>query len=148
MNLVDRHLYVVLFVISSLSIFLYTLTGYYTERIETISLITSYGILFIIFILIMFQRITPLIILILGLIFRLVFIISLPELSQDFYRFIWDGNLQLIRINPYLYSPKDLIVKNDLFYLANDLFKGMGSLSNVHFSNYPPIKSYLETLPC
>ena len=131
MNLVDRHLYVVLFVISSLSIFLYTLTGYYTERIETISLITSYGILFIIFILIMFQRITPLIILILGLIFRLVFIISLPELSQDFYRFIWDGNLQLIRINPYLYSPKDLIVKNDLFYLANDLFKGMGSLGKL-----------------
>ena len=146
MNLVDRHLYVVLFVISSLSIFLYTLTGYYTERIETISLITSYGILFIIFILIMFQRITPLIILILGLIFRLVFIISLPELSQDFYRFIWDGNLQLIRINPYLYSPKDLIVKNDLFYLANDLFKGMGSLSNVHFSNYPPISQWLYTV--
>ena len=146
MNLVDRHLYIVLFILSSLSIFLFSLTAYNIERFETNTLITSYGILFIIFILIMFQRITPLIILILGLIFRLIFIISLPELSQDFYRFIWDGNLQLTKINPYLYSPNDLIIKKELFYLANDLFKGMGSLSNMHFSNYPPISQWLFKL--
>ncbi|MFQ3351198.1 MAG: alpha-1,6-mannosyltransferase [Candidatus Marivariicella framensis] len=142
MKLERRYLNVILFLIFSLSLFLYILIGYYINRTETDSLILSYGVLFLAFIVIMFQKITPLIILILGLIFRLIFIISLPELSQDFYRFFWDGNLQLININPYLYSPNDLMIKKDLFFLAQDLFNGMGKLSNIHFSNYPPISQW------
>ena len=100
MKLERRYLNVILFLIFSLSLFLYILIGYYINRTETDSLILSYGVLFLAFIVIMFQKITPLVILILGLIFRLIFIISLPELSQDFYRFFWDGNLHLININP------------------------------------------------
>lgn len=142
MKLERRYLNVILFLIFSLSLFLYILIGYYINRTETDSLILSYGVLFLAFIVIMFQKITPLIILILGLIFRLIFIISLPELSQDFYRFFWDGNLQLININPYLYSPNDLMVKKDFFFLAQDLFNGMGKLSNIHYSNYPPISQW------
>lgn len=143
MKTVDKSLYTFLLITCCLSIYLYVLTGYHTERIETNKLITSYGILFIAFISIMFNKIRPLEIFVIGLIFRLVFIISLPTLSQDFYRFIWDGNLQLEGINPYLYSPNDLIHKNNLFYLANDLFKGMGNLSNIHYSNYPPISQWI-----
>ena len=121
MKTVDKSLYTFLLITCCLSIYLYVLTGYHTERIETNKLITSYGILFIAFISIMFNEIRPLEIFVIGLIFRLIFIISLPTLSQDFYRFIWDGNLQLEGINPYLYSPNDLIHKNNLFYLANYL---------------------------
>jgi len=142
MRLENRYLYPILTLVSGLSLFLYVLIGYYIDRTETNTLLISYGSLFIVFTIIMCLRITPLIILTLGLIFRLVLIISFPELSQDFYRFFWDGNLQLININPYLYSPNDLIIKNDLFYLANDLFSGMGELSNSHFSNYPPISQW------
>ena len=91
MKTVDKSLYTFLLITCCLSIYLYVLTGYHTERIETNKLITSYGILFIAFISIMFNKIRPLEIFVIGLIFRLVFIISLPTLSQDFYRFIWDG---------------------------------------------------------
>ena len=92
MKTVDKSLYTFLLITCCLSIYLYVLTGYHTERIETNKLITSYGILFIAFISIMFNKIRPLEIFVIGLIFRLVFIISLPTLSQDFNRFIWDGN--------------------------------------------------------
>jgi amino acid transporter len=35
-----------------------------------------------------------------SVLFRLL-IFSLPNLSQDFYRFIWDGRLILLGLNPF-----------------------------------------------
>src|SRR5690606_6527905 len=69
-----------------------------------------------------------------------VFIVAIPNLSQDFYRFLWDGQLINNGINPYLYTPEELISsKTFLFPTAQQLYDGMGSLSASHYSNYPPI---------
>jgi len=38
---------------------------------------------------------------------RLIFINTLPVGSDDIYRYMWDGKLQLNGINPYLYIPND-----------------------------------------
>jgi len=67
-----------------------------------------------------------------------------PNLSQDFYRFIWDGELVLSGINPYLQTP-DAIMANGEILLSNaqELHNGMGSLSARHFSNYPPLNQLL-----
>jgi hypothetical protein len=40
-----------------------------------------------------------------SVLFRLLFIFSLPNLSQDFYRFIWDGRLILLGLNPFTNLP-------------------------------------------
>ncbi len=74
-----------------------------------------------------------------GLIFRIIFLFSTPFLSQDFYRFIWDGNLTLLGISPYELTPNELI--NTLETLPNDiiLHEKMGILSASNYSNYPPI---------
>lgn len=79
-------------------------------------------------------------ILTLGIAFRLIFLFSTPNLSQDFYRFIWDGHLTLSGINPYLYTPTELIDSNSISIPnAEVLYQGMGELSASHYSNYPPI---------
>ncbi|WP_411274182.1 hypothetical protein, partial [Daejeonella sp.] len=43
-------------------------------------------------------------------------------------------------LNPYLYLP-DEVIKNKLINIpeAVQLYKGMGSLSSGHFTNYPPV---------
>ena len=78
---------------------------------------------------------------ILGLGFRLLFIGITPWLSQDFYRFIWDGLLFYNHINPYAYTPSALMESDVLFQsvLKEKLWQNMGALSAGHFSNYPPI---------
>lgn len=38
---------------------------------------------------------------------RLVLLPLTPDLSDDFYRYLWDGHVQLQGINPYLYPPSD-----------------------------------------
>ena len=94
-----------IFILSTiLSLILYLLLGYFIKRTESDLLLISYVGLFIAFIIMMSNRLTPIIILILGVTFRLLFIFSMPELSQDYFRFLWDGNLQLMNINPYLFS--------------------------------------------
>ncbi|WP_316930003.1 mannosyltransferase [Maribacter sp. Hel_I_7] len=83
----------------------------------------------------------------LGIIFRLVFLFTEPNLSQDFYRFIWDGHLVANGDNPYLHTPDELI-KNMVSIIPNAdvLYEGMGSLSARHYSNYPPLNQLLFAL--
>ena len=41
----------------------------------------------------------------LGIFFRIIFLFATPNLSQDFYRFIWDGQVLMQGFSPYLVSP-------------------------------------------
>jgi alpha-1,6-mannosyltransferase len=76
---------------------------------------------------------------VIGVLMRIILLFSFPHLSQDFYRFIWDGQLLSQGINPYLYTPQSLI-ENAIIQLNNGttLLQGMGELSANNFSNYPP----------
>jgi len=72
--------------------------------------------------------------------FRAVFILAIPNLSQDFYRFIWDGRMILEGFKPYLYTQESFIVNGEFpVKQAQELYAGMGSLSASHFTNYPPL---------
>lgn len=43
----------------------------------------------------------------LGLALRLLFLPQTPTLSDDYHRYLWDGQVQMAGINPYLYPPAD-----------------------------------------
>ena len=123
----------------------YIVFAYDLERSDFIKLITLIGILFFITNKIIqinkdcFWLLTGI-----GITFRLLFIATLPNLSQDFYRFIWDGRLISQGISPYLFTPENYIedASNSFGVIINqaqELYNGMGSLNGSHFSNYPPV---------
>ena len=78
----------------------------------------------------------------LGVLSRAIFIFHIPELSQDFYRFIWDGSIQVLGVNPYIYTP-EILISYIYFPNAQLLYESMGNLSAGSFSNYPPLSQYL-----
>ena len=47
-------------------------------------------------------------ILVLGLLFRMLFLFRLPELSDDIYRYLWDGLQTLQGVNPYGLAPSSV----------------------------------------
>jgi len=71
--------------------------------------------------------------------FRAIFLFSIPNLSQDFYRFIWDGRMILAGFNPYLYTVDYFSFIGPPIEQGMQLQAGMGELNASHFSNYPPI---------
>lgn len=75
-----------------------------------------------------------------GLILRLVLLQNTPHLSQDFFRFIWDGHQLLNGYNPYLYIP-DEVITSGAAHIPNASFlhASMGELSSGHYTNYPPL---------
>lgn len=133
---------ILLILVSSIFYFVF---GYDLERTDLIKLFALYAALFFFcFKLIQFEKWNFKFLLFAGVVFRLVFLFATPNLSQDFFRFIWDGELVLQGINPYLYLPDQLIEQTDLVVNnAQALHSGMGELSARHFSNYPPLNQIL-----
>lgn len=73
--------------------------------------------------------------------FRGIFLFSLPNLSPDFYRFLWDGNLLLQGLNPYMTNPAAL--EGFLPAPAPELFEGLTDLSRQNPTSYPPLNQLL-----
>lgn len=127
------------------SVVFYSSFAYDLERNDFIKLTTLFGALFFLaFRLIQTSKNSFWFLAGLGVLFRLVFIVATPNLSQDFYRFLWDGRMLLQGFSPYLFTPDYLL--NDPTGLlkisipqAQELFRGMGELNASHYSNYPPI---------
>lgn len=42
-----------------------------------------------------------------ALLFRLPLLSTEPRISTDLYRYLWDGRVQMVGINPYRYAPED-----------------------------------------
>ena len=74
-----------------------------------------------------------------ALTLHLIPFLSNPPLSNDVYRFLWDGELWNMGINPYDFKPNELIWQSKFInnpYFEN-LYAGMGALSQENYSCYP-----------
>jgi Gpi18-like mannosyltransferase len=132
-----------------ISIGLYFLFAYNLDRTNFLHLSSLYLSLFIPFLYFMKkERLNFPFLVGIAILFRLVFLFAIPNLSQDFYRFIWDGRMILEGFNPYISLPETFINQRDFpIPQAIDLYAGMGSLNGSHYTNYPPVNqlSFLIT---
>ncbi|MDT0687520.1 polyprenol phosphomannose-dependent alpha 1,6 mannosyltransferase MptB [Autumnicola psychrophila] len=119
--------------------------SYDLERTDFIKLITLYAALFAVsFKLIQLEKRNFLFLAIAAIVFRLIFLVAFPNLSQDFYRFIWDGNSVAEGINPYLNTPYELLKTfAGGTEIRQKLINGMGSLSAGNYTSYPPVNQLL-----
>jgi len=123
------------------SIGLYFLVAYDLDRTNFTQLLSLYVALFLPFLyFIKKERMNFPFLVGIAILFRLVFLFAIPSLSQDFYRFIWDGRMILEGLNPFISLPETFIQERNFpIYQAVDLYQGMGELNGSHFTNYPPI---------
>jgi len=82
-----------------------------------------------------------------GIIFRLLTIGLIPKLSDDWYRFVWDGHLFFIGENPFKFTPLEVYDNKEIFlpnYL-NTIFLNLNSPN--YYSVYPYPLQILFSLP-
>ena len=105
----------------------YICIGYLFPRENFIALFGLYSLTFLSFILLYKnETISEKHLFGLGILFRLLFLFGMPFWSQDFYRFVWDGNLIVDGINPYLNTPNQ-IVNSTTINNAQELYSKMRS---------------------
>lgn len=123
------------------TVIFYFLFGYTLERVQFYKFLGLYAVLFSTYFYFIKKNANNLQFLIgISILFRIAFLFSIPNLSQDFYRFIWDGRMLFEGLNPYVSLPETFI--NQHSFPVNqsiDLYAGMGELNGSHYTNYPPI---------
>ncbi|OIN60168.1 glycosyltransferase 87 family protein [Arsenicibacter rosenii] len=74
-----------------------------------------------------------------AILFRLLLLLAPPQLSDDYFRFIWDGRLVAQGFNPYLYLPGTIV--NAVSGLDEVLLQLLNSPN--YYTVYPPLNQLL-----
>ncbi len=121
---------------------------YFTERTDFTKLICLYSSAFLLFILMIKYLNTDRLVQEgkwLGIFVRLILLFSMPNLTDDFYRFLWDGQLLLHQHNPYTATP-DQVAANH-FYGMQDILQQSGLYAALNsrpwHTIYPPLSQGL-----
>lgn len=134
--------------VSSLAVFLWI--GYAIARHDTAPLLISYFLLFAGYLYILrksdsFDRSRINYWLTTSVLFRLSLLLALPNLSDDIYRFIWDGRVIAAGGNPFNQVPSFYMEQgNSLPGLDQPLFDKLNSKQR--YSSYPPVCQLLYWL--
>lgn len=102
--------------------------------------LSAFGLCFVSYILINLKfQWTIIGLFVIGLFLRLIFIWGEPRLSDDYFRFIWDGKLMLQGENPYADLPENKF-SDLMFENQEDLPLLLNMNSPKYHSVYPPIQ--------
>jgi len=141
-----------LFFVGLASALLYLLIGYGLERHQFVWLFGSYSALFFgyVYVAKLFIEDTALnkeksffILVGAGIFFRALLLFYEPNLSDDYFRFYWDGILNMQNISPYAYKPID-IISSDLatrLGLSYELYENLNS--KTYYSIYPAFLQWI-----
>ncbi len=131
--------------ISSLLIGLVYMLGYETARSDFPQLITLYGAFFLIYLGVFYftkAQKTLAFFVGVGVLLRFLLLFTIPNFSDDLYRFIWDGRLLTQGINPFDHLPTYYIENNRTIPgLTTDLYQQLNSPN--YFTIYPPVNQLI-----
>lgn len=116
-------------------------TAYSIEREQFMLLTGAFAIMFVLMAAVYYRsdrETSPAVWIAAGIFFRAIVLFSIPALSEDYYRFIWDGMLIMNGINPFAYTPAQIIDAGlQLPAVAPQLAAGMNSPE--YYSIYPAV---------
>lgn len=114
---------------------------YFSSQTNFTGTIIAYTGMFACYLLLLFnnKRFTQKTISVGLLLLHLIPLLTIPPLSPDVYRFLWDGEIISQGINPYAFTPEKLITLKDFQFSGylKELYKEMTQLSRSNFSPYP-----------
>ena len=122
------------YIIYALLLLLLNLGG--ISRTDTLNLISVYSGLFLAYVLVSNYEFNLKRILLMGLLLRLFMFVQVPILSDDYYRFYWDGALSNQVQSVYRSTPKE-IIENDKEPGLEKVYDKLNS--KVYYSIYPVI---------
>lgn len=121
---------------------------YGVARYQTGLLMVGYGMLFGLYLLLVWgsREISLLPLLVLAVLARLLLLPSIPALSDDFYRFLWDGHLLTKGIHPFAHTPDWYMQAGApaVAGLTPELYQGLNS--KAYFTIYPPLAQAIFAL--
>jgi alpha-1,6-mannosyltransferase len=121
----------------------YIYIAYFLDRSESIPLLTAYTLLFVFYSITLIgskkkKIVTNLVIA--SVVFRLLLLFAFPNLSDDIYRFVWDGRLINAGLHPFAELP-NFYLKKSIAGIDQELFSKLNSKQ--YFTIYPPIAQFI-----
>ena len=122
--------------------------NFFIQRHEFATLFATYAVFFATYLFVLKKATTDKdlsFFIIIGLLLRCVAVFSFPNLSDDIYRFLWDGHLINLGENPFDHTPQ-YYIENQLFTerLTSELFSKLNS--SQYYSVYPSVCQAVFTL--
>lgn len=138
------------YLLASACLVVFVVTGYGVDRHETATLFACYFVLFGIYLAVL--RNMPQmnegeinLWVVASILFRASLLYSIPALSDDFYRFIWDGRVLAAGGDPFARVPSYYMeAGHALEGLDQNLFDKLNSKDR--FSSYPPVCQFIYWL--
>lgn len=118
--------------------------GYFVQRSDFQAFITAYGVFFGLYCWAVFFPPWPWTaqqrkyLIYVGILLRVGLLFSIPNLSDDYARFLWDGHLTVAGLHPFLYTP-DYLFEQQLIppNMPEILYQSMNSPE--YYTVYPPV---------
>ncbi|QNF35360.1 DUF2029 domain-containing protein [Adhaeribacter swui] len=127
-----------------LAVVAYLGLGYLTQRTQFWQVAGWFALAFVAYYKLCRGSYSVKILLLTAVICRLLFLFAWPALSDDYFRFIWDGRLGLAGINPFEQLPSYYVsAPTKITGITPALFHRLNSPE--YFSVYPPVCQFIFT---
>ncbi len=77
----------------------------------------------------------------LAILLRCIALFNVPVLSDDYFRFIWDGKMSLMHVNPFTYTPLEYLQNHPSTSALKHLYDNMNSQE--YHTIYPALLQFL-----